>query len=808
MRLSDLRQDVAYAARLIRRAPGFSAVVIATVALGIGATTAIFTVVDAVLLRPLQFGEPDRLAVVRPTSGARLSATYLYEWRRQSHTFQDIAGWYDEPANFTGRGEPLEVVVDHVTPNFFAMLGTPPMIGRTIAGADDLGRAERAVVLSHGFWQRRLGSDPAVIGQAVTLDGEAFTIVGVMPRTFVIRTNELAESRAELWMPFALVPDNKPGMGGVLNVVGRLARGVTVEQARAELASIAQRIEQQHPSYSRHWGVSLVPLQEATVQDVRLTLLVLFGAVAILLLLGCANIANLVLSRITARQSELVVRLSLGATRKRLVKQVLTESLVLGTMGGALGMVLSVWGTKLLISAVPAGLDLPRTREIAVDVPILLFSALVTISATFFFGLLPALVSTRSTSLDAVRVAHRGVSSGGTRNRIVSSLIVSEIALGAILLVLAGLIGRSFWTLSRVHPGFQPDHVLTVRTTLAPSTYDSDDRIRTFGNSILERTTRLPGVRTVGLADYLPLSRDGRGEIFRIEGRPEPRPEDQPGSLVTVVGGRYFEAMGIPLIRGRLPDDRDTSRGETVFVIDETLAREYWRDSDPIGARLLWHTGDGWSRSGVVIGVVRSVHWIGLATRPWATTYFWFPQRPHRQLSIVVRTVGDPGKLARAVALQVRSIDPNQPVADVRALQDFVSADLAQPRFTAVILTGFGTAALLLAGAGLYGVIALWVAQRTREIGVRLALGARRQDVLRLVATRGLRLTALGLAFGIAIALGAGRALTGLLYGVTPADPLTLIGAALFLTCVATGAIYFPARRATRVDPMITLRAE
>jgi len=803
-----LRQDVRYAFRLLQRAPGFAAIAIATLALGVGASTVIFTIVNAVLLRPLNFSEPQRLAMIRPSSGSRLSPAYLDEWRVQNRTLTDIAGWHDVRANLTGRDEPIEVLVDRVTPNFFAVLGTPASLGRTFTVGADLSDVEPAVILSHGFWQRRYGGDPSVIGRPITLDGETLTIVGVMPDTFTIRTTELAESRAELWMPFRLVPGDLIGMGGFLNVVARLLPGATLEQARADVSAIARRIEDDHPSYSHDWGVDVVPLLDATVKDVRLSLLVLFGAVGILLLIACANVANLMLNRSAARQGELAIRMSLGATRGRLARQFLTESLVLALAGGALGVLLAVGGTGLLVSALPAGLDLPRAREIGADLPVLAFAFFVTCLTAILFGLAPALGSARTASGAGLREVMRGSSPGRSRNRLANALVVSEVALALILLAGAGLLGRSFWELSRVHPGFQSEHVLTMRTTLQGSKYKTDARIRAFSSAMLERIASLPGIRAVGSVNYLPMNRFGAAMLFDIDGRPGARPEDQHASWVSVVGGHYFEAMGIPLVRGRLPGSADTDRTQPVFVIDEALARRYWPDENPIGARLTWHTGEGERLSGEIIGVVGSVRWQGMAADPPAAAYWWFPQAPGSELTIVARTGGDPVALAGAIAAQVRAIDPNQPVAEIRPLGDLVAADLARPRFTMLLLGGFAVAALLLAAIGLYGVMAFGVTQRTREIGVRVALGAQSGDVLRLVMRRGLQLTGAGLAIGTVAALAMGRVVAGLLYGITPTDPVTLLSVALFLVGVAAAAIYIPARRAMRLDPIEALRAE
>jgi putative ABC transport system permease protein len=806
--MADVRQDVRYALRLLRRAPGFSLVVVGTLALGIGASTAIITVIDTVLLRPLRFAESQRLTMIRPTSGSRVSAAYLHDWRVESRAFDDMAGWHDVRVNLTGGGAPLEVLADRVTANFFAVLRIRAVLGRTFMAAADLSEVEPEVILSHGLWQRRYGGDPSVVGQPITLDGESFTIIGVMPQGFTIRTTELSQSRAELWMPFRLVPGDRTGMGGFLNVVARLAPGITLDQAHAELSLIARRIEAAHPSYSRDWDVSVVPLLEATVKDVRLALLVLFGAVGILLLIACANVANLVLSRAATRNTEVAIRLSLGATTSRLVRQFVTESLVLAAVGGSLGVILAVWGVEILVSVLPAGLDLPRASEIDVDLRILAFAFLVTILTSILCGFVPALISAHSAPQSAVRMAARGSSAGSRSNRLRSTLIISEVALAVILLAGAGLLGRSFWELTHVNPGFQTEHVLTMRTTLPASRYPTDDHMRAFSRGLFERIGDLPGVRAVGSVDYLPMSRFGAADRFEIEGRAEARIEDQKFSWVSVVGGRYFDAMGIPLLRGRLPGDADTEKTQPLVVIDEELARRFWVGEDPIGARIAWRRGEDERTSGEIIGVVGAVRWAGMASEPQATTYFWFPQRPERHVTIVTRTLDDPIAMADRLAAQVTDIDPTQPVAEIRPMRDFVAADLAQPRFTMLLLGGFAAAALLLAAMGLYGVIAFGVTQRTQEIGLRVALGAQHYDVLRLVMRRGMRLTGIGLAIGIAAALALGRVVSGLLYGVGPADPATLLAVALFLAAVATLATYLPARRATRTDPMVALKSE
>ena len=799
-------QDLTYAVRQLRRTPIFTTVAIATLALGIGGSTAIFTIVDSVLLRPLSFPDPQRLMMLRLTSGSRFSETSLHDWRLESRTFADLAGWEDARANLTGDGPPVEVLADRVTANFFTVLGASPLRGRTFAVRTDLSVVEPEVILSHGFWQRHFGGNPHIVGRTMTLDGESRTIVGVMPETFTIRTNELPESRAEIWVPFRLVPGDRAGIGGSLDIVGRLAPGATPAQAESEIGVIAQRIEEQYPSYSRDWRVRVVPLHEATVQNVRLRLFVLFGAVGILLLVACANVATLMLNRAATRQSELAIRLSLGATPIRILRQVLTESVVLAIGGGTLGVLLALWGTAIFVSFVPAGLGLPRTREIGIDQRILVFAFCLTVLTGIVFGLVPSVRSGRTEPQRTLQKAIRG-SSGGGSGRLEGALIVSEVALALILLAGAGLLGRSFWELSRVDPGFSTESVLTMRTALPASRYQSADRIRAFSSQLFERIQSLPQVRAVGSADYLPLSNFGIGGSFEIAGRPPTRVHQQPGSFISVVGGDYFRALQIPLVRGRFFSAADTKDTQPVFVIDEELARRHWPGEDPIGARITWSRGEG-PLTGEIIGIAGSVRWAGMAAHPNATTYWWLPQVPKADLTIVTRTDGDPSVTSRSIAAQVALVDPSQSVGEIRSLREFVTEDLAQPRFTMLLLGSFAVAALFLAAIGLYAVIAFGVTQRTREIGVRVALGAQYGDVLRLVMRRGALLVGIGLSIGIVGAFALSRFVAGLLYGVAPADPPTLITMALFLTAVAMLANYLPARRAARVDPMVALRSE
>jgi predicted permease len=669
----------------------------------------------------------------------------------------------------------------------------------------DLGRVEPEVVLSYGLWQRRFGGDPGVVGQSIVLDGATQTIIGVMPRGFAIRTTERAESRAELWQPLRLTPPDLVGMGGNLHVVGRLAPAATFEQAQADLSAIAARIEEQFPSYSRDWRVQTLPLLEATVRDARPLLLVLFGAVTLLLFVACANVANLAISRSVARQGEFAVRWALGASRGRLVRQLLIESTVLAGLGGLAGMLLAWWGTGAVQSVISPGLNLPRTAEIIVNARTLGFACAVTVVT----GVSMWLVSVSRMAFGSGSPAYVTRAIVGQRHpRLTSAVIVAEVAFALMLLAGTGLLTRTVQELTRVAPGFDVDRVLTMKTTLSERAYASDDRIRSFGAELLRGLESEPQISRAGFANYLPMSRGGAADRFEIEGRPETRVEDQKFSWVSIVGGRYFEAMGIPLLSGRLPGREDTEKTEPVFLIDESLARRYWPNGDAVGAYLTWHRDNNATLTGRVIGIVGSVRFRGLASDAPSSAYWWFPQAPARELALAVRSTGDAASLAPVVSALIQRLDPNQPVADVRALADFVAEDMSRPRFAMELLGGFALVALLLAGMGLYGVVAFWVARRTSEIALRVAIGARAGDVLLLVMRRTILLVGVGVAIGLAASIAFARALAGLLYSVTPADPTALLSATLFLVAVAMLAVYLPARRALQVDPIVALRAD
>lgn len=799
--------DLRYAFRTLRRTPAFTIFAIATLALGIGASTSTFTIVDAILLKPLPFGDPQRLAAIQLDPGARVSERYAYQWRSQSQTIADLTGWYDARMILSGRGEPVEVLADRTTPNFFAVLGTRPILGRTFSYDRDLSHVDREVVLSYGLWQRRFGGESRVIGQSITLDNAPFTIVGVMPAGFAIHTNELPESRAELWTPFHVDPDAGLGMGGSLNVVARLADNASFADAQVEVATIANRLEAERPSFTRNWRVQVLPLREATVRNVRATILILFGSVSILLLIACVNVATLLLSRSAARSTEVAVRISLGATAARLMHQLLCESILLAACGGAIGVTLATSATHLIVSRLSAMLDLPRAGQISVDYRAVVFAIAATAFTVIVFGVFPALRAIRIDPQRSLQEHWRTVSPSSRRHSS-NVLLVTQIALALTLLTGAGLLARSFEKLTRVDLGFRPDNVVTMRTTLSPSRYDSDERVRAFTTELLTRAAALHGVQAAGMANYLPLSNAGEGTTFAIEGRSYARPDEKPSSWRSVVGGRYFETMRIPLLRGRLPGSADTDHTQAVAVIDEVLARRYWPNADPIGTRLLFNNADGGTTATVIIGIVGNVRWMATAAEPPGTTYLWSAQRPGREITLVARVSGNHTTVAKELADTITGIDPGQPVAEIRTVDDLAAADTARPRVTMLLLSGFATAAMVLAAIGLYSVISFNVLQRRREIGIRVALGAQRGDVIRLFMLRGVFVIGAGVVTGIACTLALGRVLGGLLYGIESRDPVSMVTATMLVLLVATLAIYVPAAWATRLDPVVALRRE
>ncbi len=807
--MDTLLQDLRYAARTLLRARGFTLAVLLTLALGIGATTAMFGVVHGVLLRPLSFPAPDRLVMVweRNPEGTRdrnsVSPANVAEWREQSTTFEGLAAFVRFPASLTGQGEPEAVQGQAVTPNFFSLLRVRPALGRAFLSGDENGGDAAAdtptpVILSHELWARRYNADPGIIGRVIMVSDASATVIGVMPPG-----TDVLDSRPALWIPISIDPETT---GRYLSVVGRLKDGATLEHARAEMGAVARRLSAAKPENNLDWSVNVVPLHDDTVGEARPALLVLLGAVGLLLLIACANVANLLLARASVRRKELALRVSLGATRGRLVRQMLTEALLLAVAGGALGVLAAVWGTRLLLNALPDGVAIPRTEQVGFSVPVFAFAAGVTLLTGALFGMAPALAAGDGSAHHDLKDASRGATAGPGRGRLRGAIVVSQVALAVVLLAGAGLLGRSFWRLLSVDTGIHAERVLTARVSLPNARYEEPERRVVFNDELFRRVDALPGVSAVGSVGWLPMTGDKSATGFTVAGRPAPEPGKEPGADIRSVGGDYFRVLGVPLVRGRLFTGADGVAAPRVFVVNQAFVREHFPGEDPLGRRVAVQ----WDEDpvGEIVGVVGDERESGPASKAAPAIYFWHAQDPWSSFSLLVRTSGEPGALSAAVAREVQAVDPLLPVDAVRPMTSVVSDVVARPRLNAVLLGAFAAAALLLAALGIYGVIAYGVSQRTREIGVRVALGATPREVLRMVVGQGVRMAAVGLGVGLLVALAATRLMRGMLFGVEPGDPLTLAAVLAGLGAVALLASSLPARRAARVDPLQALRAE
>ena len=796
-------QDLWFGLRMLRKNPGFTAVAVLTLALGIGANTAIFTVIYGVLLRPLPFNDAGRVVwmwgVMRDRGNrASVSPLDFLDYRARNQSFDEFAASISIPISFnlTGSGEPERLSGAVVTTNYFAALGVTPMLGRSFVADEEQPGRDRVVVLSHSLWQRRFGADPQVIDRAITLDDQSFTVVGVMPPKMRFPLD------ADLWRPmsFGGNPEMRQRKAHFLRPLGRLKAGVTLDRAQAEIDTIAGQLEEQYPDTNTKWTMRLVPLREQIIGDIRPTLWVLLGAVAFVLLIACSNVANLLLARSAARQREMAIRLALGASRWRVVRQMLTESLLLSLVGGALGVLLALWGVDVLVSLSAA--DIPRAAEIGVNAPVLGFTLVVSLLTGTLFGLVPALGASRPRLHDELKEGSRNVS--GARHRLRSLLVIAESALAVVLLIGAGLLIKSFVKLQQVSPGFEAERVLTLRLDLPPARYASPAQAANFFHQLQQGVAALPGVEAVGMVSELPLSGQPNDAPFAIEGRPPDAPDQRPLADFRRVNADYFRAIGIPLLRGRAFTEQEARQSANVVIISQQLAEQYFPDEEALGKQLRL---DFMSKEPFeVIGVVGDVRHRGLAGNVYQAMYL--PTLGVLRTNLVVRTTGDPASLAPAVRKEVAAIDPQQPVAAVKTMGQWVSESVAQPRLRTLLLGLFAAVALLLSVIGIYGVMSYVVTQRTREVGIRMALGARRGDVLRLVVGQGMKLALAGVASGIAAAYGLTRLLKSLLYEVSTTDPATFVVTALLLAGVALLACYAPARRATKVDPMVALRYE
>jgi putative ABC transport system permease protein len=805
--MDQLRQDLHYSIRRLLKNPGFTAVAVLTLALGIGANSAIFSVINAVLFRPLPFPEPDRLVgVYQVWKGSRevMSPANFLDVRQQSKTLEDAAAVDNTEFTLTGVGDPIRLRGSEVSASFFTVLGVRPSLGRTFAPDENEPGKDKVVVLGHALWQQRFGARADAVGSTLLLDGSPRTIIGVMPAGFSYPAEQ------ELWIPLEYDDNFKAARGAwYLRAIARLKAGVSADQSASEIATLGNALEQAYPRENTDVGFTTFPLHEALVGDVRPALLLLLGAVGFVLLIACANVANLLLARAVARETELAVRTALGAGRGRLVRQLLTESIVLGAAGGFAGLLIAFWGSDMLVALQPEGI--PRLNEVAIDRYVVIFTMGISLLTGLFFGAIPALQMTRGSLATSLKEGGRGNMAAAGSARLRGTLVVAEMALAVMLLAGAGLLIKSFGRLQAVDPGFRPEETLSFELSLPRSTYSEDPQIISFYERLSDRIAALPGVRTVGGVMGLPLSGLRFNISFKVEGRPEAAPGQEPTMEVRVTTPAYFRTLGVPLERGRFFTNADTAEAPRVVILSQAAVKKYFRDEDPIGKRieLGWGRGKDQKRAGgEVVGIVGDVKELGLDEEFPAEIYLPMRQWPVGRMAIVARTAVPPMTIAPQVKQVVQELDANLPVNQIRTVEDVVAESIAQPRFYMLLLGAFAVVALALAAIGIFGVMSYTVSQRTREIGIRMALGAQGGSVVSMVVRQAMILAATGLALGTVAALALSRTMTTLLFDMSPTDPVTFATVAGVLGFVAFLASYVPARRAANVDPIDALRAE
>jgi putative ABC transport system permease protein len=802
--MRELLTDLRYGVRLLWKNPGVTMVAVLALALGIGANTAIFSAVNAVLLRPLPFPEPDRLVSIRIDHDQRnihnAHAAYpdIAEWRQQCRSFETLAANSADSVNLTVRGEPERASVWKVNASLLPMLGLNLAVGRAFLPEDDPPGAGRVAILSHSLWERRFGADPKVVGRTVAIDGDPYVVVGILATDF-----KLDSAAADLYTPIAQSGARGAGDRWAYGAYGRLKRGVTIQQAQAELDTVQQRIEKQYPRQITGWRAHVWGLREFMVRDVRLSLMVLLGAVGLVLLTACVNVANLLLALAGARQREMAIRAAMGARRARVVRQLLTESCLLGLAGGAFGLLLAYWGVMALSTL--AGEAFPLLKQARVDLPVLGFTMLISLGTGLVFGIAPAVSVSRGRVFETLKEGNVSSPESRGRNRLRALLVISEVAAALLLMIGASLMIRSLVNLLGVNPGFNPAGVLTASINLPAAKYPKREQQTAFYRQLDARLQAMPGVTAAGMVSVLPLTGSNQGIGLLIEGRPVSGPADVPILYFRIVNERYFQAMQIPLRRGRMFTGQDLQVAPKVLIVNETMARRYWPNQDPIGKRVGNGARDGWMP---VVGVVGDVRHMSLAQEPDAEIYMPLAQNPQSAMKLAVRTSSDPLRFAPALSRAVLELDRDQPISRVASMEQNLADSLATKRVSTLLLGIFATVALLLAAIGIYGVISFSVTRRRHEIGVRMALGARAGDVLWRVVAQGTLLAAMGVLLGMGASLVLTRVIGSLLYGVQATDPLVFAVVPLLLLAVAAVASFVPARRAARVDPMVALRHE
>jgi putative ABC transport system permease protein len=812
--MDTLFQDIRYASRKLARTPGFTVIAALTLALAIGANTAIFSVVHGVVFKPLPFRDPDeivRVYNVRKNGRMPLSALDFTDFRAQARSLSHMAAYTDFDVNLTGGAEPERLRANAVSASFWSVLGIDPALGRPFAPNEDQSSAAPVAIISDALWHRRFGGERAVIGRTILLDGNPTTIVGVAPPAFTY------PEKADVWTPLVFTPFLlDPGNRGAhwLGAIGRVAPGRTIEQVDREMQAIARRLEQQYPESNTGMGGAAMPLQRYLVGDLQGKLLVLLGAVGFVLLIACANVANLLLVRAAGRETEIAVRAALGAGRWRIVRQLVIESVVLSLLGGAVGVLLAVWGVDLLMAIAPD--TVPRLSEVTVSGSVLAFTAAIAIGTGFLFGLIPALYAARANVGGALKEGARGMSSRRGAASLRSGLVLGEMAMAVILLVGAGLLIKSFAKLVAVDPGFRAERVMTFSISAPANKYPDRTTLRTLTTDIVEAMKALPGAQSVAAVSGLPMTGLFARTGVQIVGAPPDPPSERKVTTIHIVTPEYFATIGIELLRGRDFTTTDRSGSPLVTIVNEEFARRYFDGQDPVGKQI--QTGWGADTSvgpggevyggGEIVGVVRNVKQDGLSDEVMPQTYLVRDQMATNDLSVVVRSTADPSTLAAAARRQLRSIDPDLPVFGLRQLSEVVQASVAQPRFYTLLLTLFAGIALTLAAVGIYGVISYAVSQRTRELGIRIALGASAGEVVKHVLSQGMTITLGGLVIGLVASYWATRALAGFLFNVEPLDAMTYAAVAIVLAAAAALACWVPARRASRVDPVVAIRSE
>ena len=813
--MTTLLQDLRYGARMLIKNPAVTVVAIIALTLGIGANTAIFSVVHSVLLRSLPYEDGERLAIVwehrRSGKGNPQNVINLgnfFDWKDQNNVFSDMAAFFDRNVNLIGDGEPEEVSGQIVTTNLFNVVGVKPILGRTFAPDEGKPGQPRVIVIGYDLWQRRFGADPAIVGRKITLNNEPNEIIGVLPPNvgWYVQKGSMVSKPPEIWSPWQVADELRQRQGRFARAVARLKPGVTVAQAQNEMNVIGARLEQQYPEFNTQWGVTVVPLRTQFTGEIRKPLLLMLGAVGFVLLIACANVANLLLGRAASRRKEIALRAGLGASRWRIARQLLTESVLLSTLGGGLGLLLSWWGTKALLALSPP--ELIDLRATTVNLTVLGFTIGLTFLTGIVFGLVPAFEAARFDLNESLKEG--GMQAGGKRShRLRTLFVVTQVALALVLLVGAGLLMKSFNRLQSVEPGFEPNNLLTMRVNLPSRKYDTDPKVINFFRQATEKLRAIPGVEAAGAINTLPFSGPHSGTNIDIEGQPKLPSSQGLSTGICVTDMNYFQAMGIPLKRGRLFTQQEATEMRHVVVINEAFARVNFPGQDPLGKRVtIYMKDDSENKPGEIIGIVGDNKHLGLDAEVEPMAFWPQPELTYSSMTLAIRTRGEAMNIAGAARNVIREIDPEQPIGEVSTMNSLMAKSTARSRFTTVLLAVFSVVALVMAAVGIYGVISYSVQQRTHEIGIRMALGAQHRDVRALVVKQGVILGAIGVAVGLIASFSLTRLIASLLFEVTATDTSTFAAVAAGLFIVTLIACYIPARRATKVDPLVALRYE